>query len=361
MTTETGSGGGSAPNGTAADPKLASWHMKTGGMPQSQRFEAWRAWNARACDMLPLQDQPGEYRSYLSVWPLADLIVCRSGSTGYRAARRSGHIRDYRQRWLRLRVMERGHAKGVYGNHPGHLDPGDVQIIDLADEYRSIYGETDYVTVFVPQELVGLSPRDMKLPKTLRSQSPICRVLADATRSLVSHMSTARAADAAPLAAGFTGLLSGLVFGGEIDEPANTALRQSRRHAIEAHIERHLNEPEVDVAELSLRFGASRATIYRLFADEGGVQAYAMRRRLEQAYRDLTAHPPTRGIVRTVREKWGFQDHSHFTRAFRERFGLSPSDAAQMGTASADRDGPPAIAREALERSLLTPDLFLQM
>ncbi|MCB9946284.1 MAG: helix-turn-helix domain-containing protein [Rhodospirillaceae bacterium] len=349
---------GSVPEQTGPQP--LSWHMSTAPLAPGQRFEAWRAWNARACDMLPPDDGSTQPSFRMSVWTLADLIVCRSGSTGYRSVRNAGHLRDYRQRWLRLRVMERGHAGGLHGARPDALGPGDIQIIDLADEYRAVYGESDYLTVFVPFDMMSFRAGGPTLPMTLRATSPICRVLADATRSLVAQMPATRAADAGPLAVGFAGLLSGLVPGGAIDEPARAALDRTRRQAIKDHIDNDLARCAPDIGELSRRFGASRSTLYRMFADEGGIQAYALRRRLERAYRDLATRPPTRGIVRAVAEKWGFDDHSRFTRAFRQRFDLAPRDVARLGIAP-DGRAVPAGTDDAADRLLSTPSLFLGM
>jgi AraC-like DNA-binding protein len=101
------------------------------------------------------------------------------------------------------------------------------------------------------------------------------------------------------------------------------------------HLDEHLDNPELGVASLCAAFGASRATIYRGFADEGGVARYVTRRRLERAYRDLAGAPPDRGRVRRVAERWGFACPYHFSRAFRRQFDLWPSEVFEAARTDA--------------------------
>jgi AraC-like DNA-binding protein len=70
----------------------------------------------------------------------------------------------------------------------------------------------------------------------------------------------------------------------------------------------------------------SRDTLYRLFESLGGVRRYIQQRRLTRAYQTITdpAHAGER--VGTIATRYGFSNDSVFSRAFREAYGMSPTD-----------------------------------
>jgi AraC family transcriptional activator of tynA and feaB len=69
-------------------------------------------------------------------------------------------------------------------------------------------------------------------------------------------------------------------------------------------------------------------SLYRLFADQGLVVAqYIKNRRLDlcaQALQNVHDDEKLAGIG----YRWGFSDHSHFSTAFKQRFGVTPGNTA---------------------------------
>ena len=104
----------------------------------------------------------------------------------------------------------------------------------------------------------------------------------------------------------------------------------TRKEAVRAYIEDHLHNPELGGDQLCRVFAMSRRTIYRMFADEGGVARYLTERRLARAFDELNAASPSRGLIYDVAERHGFVDQNHFSRLFRKRFHIAPSDAVSL-------------------------------
>ena len=92
-----------------------------------------------------------------------------------------------------------------------------------------------------------------------------------------------------------------------------------------AEIEARLGSAMLSVANLCRTLGVSRSALYRLFAAEGGVQAYITRRRLDRVAATLR-DPLDRDRIADIAERWGFCDAAYLGRLFRERFGMTPSD-----------------------------------
>jgi len=95
-----------------------------------------------------------------------------------------------------------------------------------------------------------------------------------------------------------------------------------------------LAEPELSAAMLARELNVSVRTLQRAFSSAGeSVTAYIRRRRLEEA-RLALSRPSGRVSVTELAARWQFADGSHFTRAFKKRYGRTPTDYARS-TASA--------------------------
>ncbi len=117
-------------------------------------------------------------------------------------------------------------------------------------------------------------------------------------------------------------------------KPVLTRKSPTREEAVRAHIEDHLNDPELGMAQLCRTFAMSRRTVYRMFAGDGGVARYLTERRLARAFGELSAASPSRGLISAVAERHGFVDQNHFSRLFRRKFQIAPSDAIGLGSAN---------------------------
>ena len=93
-----------------------------------------------------------------------------------------------------------------------------------------------------------------------------------------------------------------------------------------ALIDRHIQSAQLRPEWVAAELGVSLRSLYRLFARQGLVVAqYIRNRRLDlcaQALRSAAGQEKLAGIGLD----WGFADHSHFSTAFKQRFGMSPSE-----------------------------------
>jgi AraC-like DNA-binding protein len=95
--------------------------------------------------------------------------------------------------------------------------------------------------------------------------------------------------------------------------------------AARLYIERHAHEPSLTADQVASAVGCSRARLYRLFAArELGVHALIREIRLKRSGERLAAEPLAQ--VGVIAFESGFADTPTFNRAFRRRFGMSPSE-----------------------------------
>jgi len=102
--------------------------------------------------------------------------------------------------------------------------------------------------------------------------------------------------------------------------------RDLRRRAVLDLIETHLCDAALDTRRIARRLGVSSRYVQLLFAELATTpSAYIQRRRLERAAERLD-RPGDGATITEIAFDVGFNDLSGFCRAFRRRFGTSPSD-----------------------------------
>ena len=105
--------------------------------------------------------------------------------------------------------------------------------------------------------------------------------------------------------------------------------RQARFAAMKADIQRHLDSHEISSSWLALRHGISPSYVRRIFEAEGlSVSKFVLNERLEKARRMLAQGLSSRRTISSLAYRAGFSDLSYFNRAFKQRFGMTPSEAA---------------------------------
>jgi AraC-like DNA-binding protein len=93
-------------------------------------------------------------------------------------------------------------------------------------------------------------------------------------------------------------------------------------------VQQHLHDPGLGPDRLADELHVSRRTLFNAFAVAGETpQAYLLRRRLERCRDQLASSAAARTSITQVAFDAGFVDLAHFSRAFRRRFGVTPSQA----------------------------------
>ncbi|WDS37820.1 AraC family transcriptional regulator [Pseudoxanthomonas sp.] len=90
-----------------------------------------------------------------------------------------------------------------------------------------------------------------------------------------------------------------------------------------SHIDNHLFDAELSGDTLQRTFHLSRATLYRLFQNIGGVAHHIRARRLSWAHAYLRDHPDC--SITWVLYEAGFNSERQFQRAFQAYFGMAPA------------------------------------
>jgi AraC-like DNA-binding protein len=100
------------------------------------------------------------------------------------------------------------------------------------------------------------------------------------------------------------------------------------RTRVKAYIENNLSRSSLDIEEIARRMGCSRRYIFRAFqAADTTPSQYIWDLRLERTREHLTTGSFRGGSISEIAFACGFSSTAHFSRAFRKRYGMSPSEA----------------------------------
>jgi len=114
--------------------------------------------------------------------------------------------------------------------------------------------------------------------------------------------------------------------GNDEDQP-DFCLRTSHLVRAKSYISDNLENMDLSPGDIAAVCGISLRYLHNLFQDEGmSVQQYIMLRRLEKICLDLGNKAMRHRTITDIAFFWGFQSSAHFSRRFKEEFGVSPSE-----------------------------------
>jgi AraC-like DNA-binding protein len=122
-----------------------------------------------------------------------------------------------------------------------------------------------------------------------------------------------------------------LALGGTRDaaeQARGRGLSEARLRAMKDDIRKYCHRPDLSVHAIAARHGVSPRYVQRVFEESGStVTRYIAEERLAAAYKALCRRTLSHVPISTIAFDCGFSDVSHFNRAFRRRFGCTPTEA----------------------------------
>lgn len=295
-------------------------------VPESERLERGEEFISRTHADLSLQvevDRGGFETEIRRTW-IDDLAMVDARCGPCSGVRTHALVRRSRDDYLVVLVNLEGRESFSQGAAAAEMRPGDVVVWDAAVPFR--------FRVWEP-----LHKRSLIVPK-----SALREVNAHSVNA--SGVALDPAAPATELLTGYLDVLSRTA--GRLDPAGLSAARsatlnllsaalQPLRHQVEREpspqlrsrvmewIESTLDAPELGPATIAIAHHMSVRSVHRLFEGSGDTAAnYIRTRRLARARMDLAVSDEP---IASIAARWCFSDASHFTRAFRAHYGVSPS------------------------------------
>jgi AraC-like DNA-binding protein len=112
---------------------------------------------------------------------------------------------------------------------------------------------------------------------------------------------------------------------------------QTRRRAllarVHAFIQANLGDPQLSPAVIAAAHHISLRYLHQQFQQDGRtVAGWIRRQRLERCRHDLANPLFAAAPIGVIAARWGFSSHAHFSRAFRNAYGMSPRQFREQET-----------------------------
>jgi AraC-like DNA-binding protein len=150
----------------------------------------------------------------------------------------------------------------------------------------------------------------------------------EAITDFSQQLTGARLAQAGPHIANAVVHLLAAAVQGIADAPARTSLAAFHLSRIKQFVLANLHDPELTVRKVSEGLRISPSHIHRVFLNERQTFGeWLWDRRLDACRAALEKSADSRLSISQIAFNHGFSNSSHFSRAFKARFGMSPSEA----------------------------------
>jgi AraC-like DNA-binding protein len=306
-------------------------------VPIASRTEYWR--HVLSDALVPLEplgppDAPGHRLVLGSAGPVAVGELSHRGTGGARRTIR--HIRRSDPELCKIDVLARGHGVIEQGGREAELRPGDLTLVDLSRPATWAMSELRCVAVVFPRSLLPLRDDDLARLVAVRipGDSGAGALISSLARQLPEHLDGWSESGGARLGSAVLDLLM-VALAGRLDRtselPAETR-RRALTQRILALIEERLGDPELSPGYVAAAHFISVRALHKLFeTQQTTVGEWIRQRRLERCARDLLDPALAGESIITIGTRWGITNPAHFSRLFRARYGVPPSEYRATG------------------------------
>jgi transcriptional regulator, AraC family len=291
---------------------------------EREKLEQWLAQINQACGRFDARPLDGAFMGELETSYARSLKLSAVTAAGVNLFRTRQEINQGNDAWFYTVFQLAGSADVEQDDRRSRLSAGDITLLDASRPCSIAWQQKSrQISLLVPRQIVEQQCRFQEI----RCALPLSRTLPTVQlshRLLQESMGNTDLSDSESEAAleAMICLLRPAFQQREPSQPRKERLFQRVLALIDDHIQSEALRPEWIASEI----GVSVRSLYRMFADKGLVVAqYIKNRRLDQCAQVLRAASDDEKLA-GIGYSWGFADHSHFSTAFKQRFGVSPGE-----------------------------------
>lgn len=308
--------------------------IRTSDVPPERRYEAWRRIVCDTLGPLDMRSDPDVPLSgEIEAGQLGPVSVGRVlTATPHSVHRTPGLIRRGDAELYRVVLAISGGLRLEQDGREARLRPGEFAIYDFSRPYELAYDSAVQLAVFgFPRGLLTLSPDCVSglAAVPLAADQGTAALTSPLLRRVALDLDTYPPASASRLCTVMMDLVTAAVAERAGQAEAQPAESRERTLLLRVHafIEEHLGELDLSPPAVAAAHHISVRYLYRLFEAQGtSVAAWIRQRRLERCRRDLADPALVTVPVGAVAARWGVPDAAHFSRLFRQAYGLPPAE-----------------------------------
>ena len=268
-----------------------------------------------------------QFDGRLAFGALGDLRFCRIDAARHMVIRTPREVRRDGRGDLKVVAQLEGTACFEQGGRRVVLTPGDWSVYDTDKAYVVTNpARVTHMVMLLPRECL----RGLDVPIDSVTVRRFCG-RSGASRRAFELLAAAfdDAAEPEPAAAGRAASRLSELIGLAMLERAGIASdgsqRESARDRILAYLDANLRDPSMTLDRVAQAVGCCKRNLHKLFRDEAETLGeYLWQARLARIREDLASAAQRKRSITEIAFSWGFNSSPHFSRLFKERYGISP-------------------------------------
>jgi AraC-like DNA-binding protein len=269
-----------------------------------------------------------------STWPavatfeygnIGDIRVCKLNGTGYGCEFAPARDSDG---CLEISIELEGTAYFTHAGRKLIQPPGQWTVFDTAKPFAILAPEGSKTLILtLPKErlLGGGYNLDDLILRPFSKAHGIGKVVCDFVSTLVSELPQLGSRSEPDLADTVYQLLR-LSIGESLDGRGGRSHREFLKERIKAYIVSDLRNPELSIDHIAGALHCTKRYLHKVFESEGvSLSDYIWQTRLDRCRNELLDAKQEPRSVTEIAFSWGFSSSAHFSTAFKQRFGIPPS------------------------------------
>ncbi len=298
-----------------------------GAIPGGGGLDAWNAMVASTFDNLVVDADRDGFEGSMDVRDLGGMDLSRVASSP--AVVRRGRSTLAQRPYFKLHVQDVGRSLNLQDGREAVLDEGDLMLCDPARPYTIRFDDPNRMLVLrIPSERLAdrMPDPEALCGRRLAGQGMAGALLTSFIRTLWINAGQQGAPMGEALQDAALSLLSAAVQENQGGSSGDLAAGQGTGARIKRFIDDNLCDPELSVGRVACALGVSPRYVQMVFAGMATTPlAYIRRKRLERAARALREDGSACNITE-LSFGLGFNDLSHFSRAFKAFYGVGPRE-----------------------------------
>lgn len=297
----------------------------TGSVAAREKVTYWRETVCNAVFGISVETMPEQFSARITARSAGPLRFAMSESTAYQIARSRQQIEAIPSDHYSIYLQLAGQTISSMNDETYTFDANEIGIYDGRQPFRSLHGGRRAIAVLPREMIERRAPWLTRRPHhKLAGDSPF----AELTRHHLLALTDADSALTETAMSGLSENLCNLVALASIEETAIDRMGpELQLEAILAFCRRNLHDTDLSPQRVADQLRMSVRTLHWRFKQTGQSFGRWVRENRLDGCAAALRDPNQRGRnISDIAFNWGFNDLSHFNKAFRARFNMTPRE-----------------------------------
>lgn len=301
------------------------------------RPDRYKAWQRAICDFYVHVDvnatQPDDYRGFIRESRYGDVVLTDILLSEQRIQRNSRHLSKLDKECYYLQLIYYGNLTVLQRSEAYRSNIARGAVFSASEQYElQCEGEVRSFYLELPRdEFAQRFPRErIPVAASINTTQGVGRIATGFCAMLANEDARLQPEEKERLGGQLMDLLALTLLSPYEDEPmADGSVQKARLRSVQQWIERHISDPGLTLEKIAAANAISLRYLHQLFRHcDMSVSEWIWDRRLQLCYEEI-AKGSLQSITNIAFDK-GFNSSAHFSRSFRDKYGVSPRDLRRV-------------------------------